>query len=87
MPQSMSSKTTSKNEAILNEISIILGIDYPMPNLDLLEKVLASISASISDHVGLKIQLKGLENSMEETRETTWKKRAEVDATWAANSL
>ena len=86
-PLSISSKTTSKNESILKEISIILGIDYPMRDFDLLGKVLASISASISDHVGRKIHLKRAWKQHGKDLRNNLKKRAEIHATYAEKSL
>ena len=87
MPQSISSKTTSKNDAILSEISIILGIDYPMRDFDLLGKLLASISASISDNVGRKINLKRAWKQHGKDLPNNLEKKAEVYATYAAKSL
>ena len=81
-PLSISSKTTSKNDAILNEISIILGIDYPMRNFDLLGKLLASISASILAHLDPKSHSKTLFETTSKTPSKQHPKRNEIDPTW-----
>ena len=52
----------------LNEFSIIFGIDFQVRNLDVLGKVLGSILASISDHVGVQNDVRTASKNHHEKR-------------------
>ena len=50
----------------LSLFSIIFGIDFQVRNLDVLGKVLGSILASISDHVGVQNDVRTASNNHQE---------------------
>ena len=64
------------------EIFIILGICFRLKNFAVLGRVLASILASISEHVGLKNQLKTVLKRTWERPSRQLPKNSQVDATW-----